>query len=62
MLSMLSKILDLVLGYLKGKSYWKIIEPFVTLVVLYFLTLIFAYQYIEWSVVLPAQTRLPNSV
>src|ERR1041384_6800365 len=43
------KLLDTLIGYLKGKPYWAKIEPALTLFSLYLMTLVLAYQYIEWQ-------------
>jgi hypothetical protein len=45
---MISKFFDMVVDYLKGKSFWPLIEPLFTLGSLYVLAVVIAYQYIEW--------------
>jgi len=45
---MISKFVELITGYLKGKSYWPLIEPVFTLVSLYVVSCVIAYEYIEW--------------
>jgi hypothetical protein len=45
---MIDKFFDLLLDYLKTKSYWRLLEPLVTLVSLYVVSCVIVYQYIEW--------------
>jgi hypothetical protein len=45
---MISKFAELILGYLKAKSYWPLIEPVFTLLALYVVSCVIAYQYVEW--------------
>src|SRR5882672_4490024 len=45
---MISKFIELILGHLKAKSYWPLIEPVFTLLSLYVVSVVIAYQYIEW--------------
>src|SRR3954466_5922508 len=45
---MISKFFELLLGYLKTKSYWPLIQPVFTLLALYVVSCVIAYQYIEW--------------
>jgi hypothetical protein len=45
---MLSRFVELILDHLKGKSYWPLIEPVYTLLALYVVSGVIAYQYIEW--------------
>ena len=45
---MISKFVELLLSHLKDKSYWPLIEPIFTLVALYVVSGVIAYQYIEW--------------
>jgi hypothetical protein len=45
---MISKFVELILGYLKDKSYWPLVEPAFTLLALYVVSGVIAYQYIEW--------------
>jgi hypothetical protein len=45
-------ILDLwntIIGYFKEKPYWTHIQPLFTLLSLYFISLVLAYQFIEWQ-------------
>src|SRR5690242_19699751 len=45
---MVSKLFDLIVERLKAKSYWPLIEPVLTLLALYVVTVAIAYQYIQW--------------
>src|SRR5216683_197828 len=45
---MISKFLELILDHLKAKSYWPLIEPVFTLMALYVVSGVIAYQFIEW--------------
>ena len=45
---MFSKLVDLLLGYLKDKPYWALLQPVFTLMSLYVVCCVIAYQYIEW--------------
>ena len=45
---MISKFVDLILDHLKAKPYWPLIEPVFTLLALYIVSDVIAYQYIEW--------------
>jgi len=45
---MISKFVDLIIGYLKTKPFWPLIEPVFTLLSLYVVSVVIAYQYIEW--------------
>ena len=45
---MFGKFVELLLDYLKQKPYWPLLQPVVTLVSLYVVACIVAYQYIEW--------------
>src|SRR5882724_4829177 len=45
---MISKFVELILDHLKAKSYWPLIEPVFTLLALYVISGVIAYQYIEW--------------
>ncbi len=42
------KFVELILDYLKAKSYWPLIEPVFALLALYVVSGVIAYQYIEW--------------
>src|SRR4051794_16257297 len=45
---MISKFIELLVGYFKTKSFWPLIEPVFTLLSLYVVSVVIAYQYIEW--------------
>jgi hypothetical protein len=45
---MISKFIDLLLGYFKGKAYWSRIEPLVAFISLYVVALALAYEYVQW--------------
>src|ERR1043166_741179 len=45
---MISKFFEIIVDYLKAKSYWPLIEPIFTLFSLYVVSGVIAYQYIEW--------------
>ncbi len=45
---MISRFFDMLVDYLKGKSFWPLIEPLFTLGSLYVLAVVIAYQYVEW--------------
>src|SRR6266568_9441972 len=45
---MVSKFIELILGHLKAKSYWPLLEPVFTLLALYVVSCVIAYQYVEW--------------
>jgi hypothetical protein len=45
---MISKFIELVVGYLKTKSFWPLVEPVFTLLSLYVVSVVIAYQFIEW--------------
>ncbi len=45
---MISRFIELIVGYLKGKPYWPLIEPVFTLLSLYVVSCVMAYQYVEW--------------
>jgi hypothetical protein len=45
---MISKFVETLLNYLKTKSYWPLLEPVFTLLSLYVVSCVIAYQYIEW--------------
>lgn len=45
---MISKFIELILDHIKTKSYWPLIEPVFTLLALYVVSSVIAYQYIEW--------------
>lgn len=45
---MISKFVELLLGYFKAKSYWPLIQPVFSLLALYVISVVIAYQYIEW--------------
>jgi hypothetical protein len=45
---MIEKFIELIVGRLKSLSSWPLIEPVVTLLSLYVLAIIIAYQYIQW--------------
>lgn len=46
---MLSKLVDTIFDYLRSRSYWSKVEPLLTLLSAYTVTLVFAYQYLEWQ-------------
>jgi hypothetical protein len=45
---MIARFIDLVVGYLKTKSFWPLLEPVFTLLSLYVVSVVIAYQAIEW--------------
>jgi hypothetical protein len=45
---MISKFIELFLGYLKKQSFWPLVEPVFTLLSLYVVSVVIAYQFIEW--------------
>src|SRR2546425_2179590 len=45
---MISRFVELLVGYLKTKSFWPLIEPVFTLLSLYVVSVVIAYQFIEW--------------
>jgi hypothetical protein len=45
---MISRFVELLVGYLKTKSFWPLIEPVFTLLSLYAVSVVIAYQFIEW--------------
>jgi len=45
---MVAKFFDLLLDYLKGQSYWPLVQPIFSLLSLYVISCVIAYQYIEW--------------
>lgn len=45
---MISKFVELLLEYFKGKSYWPLMQPIVWLLTLYVVSCVIAYQYIQW--------------
>ena len=45
---MIAKFFDLLLDYLKGQSYWPLVQPIFSLLSLYVISCVIAYQYIEW--------------
>lgn len=46
---MFSDFFSLLTGYFKGKTYWPRLEPILTLIFLYILTIVLAYQYVQWQ-------------
>src|SRR5262249_17871492 len=46
---MISKFIELLVGYLKSRSFWPLIEPVFTLLSLYVISIAVAYQFIEWQ-------------
>jgi hypothetical protein len=45
----MNKLLDLVLGYLKGRPYWAVIEPFVLVAIGWGTVQLFVYQWLSAS-------------
>jgi hypothetical protein len=45
---MFEKFFDLLLDYLKARPYWPLLQPVLLLLSLYVISLVGAYQYIEW--------------
>src|SRR6185369_284750 len=45
---MISKFVDVIVSELKTKSFWPLIEPIFTLLYLYVLAVVIAYQYVQW--------------
>lgn len=45
---MIAKFVELLLEYLKGKTWWPLVQPVFTLLALYVVGCVIAYEYIEW--------------
>lgn len=46
---MIFKILEAITGFFKDKPYWSKLQPFFVLLSLYLMTVVLAYQYIQWQ-------------
>jgi hypothetical protein len=45
---MISKLLEFIFAYVKGKPYWAKLEPVAVLISLYVISIVFTFEYVQW--------------